>query len=115
MKINEPVTHSLYTDADAGWVTSVSPNGKTIEVEFAKQTLLNGVNSGQPDALNFTIGGFLGHTGGRQRWSVERDENPRKSKFTLRKNGQWKLVGSSTKSPGNVLEPGHDPYYDFNF
>ena len=115
MNINDPVTHTIYTDADAGWVSKVSPNGKTIEVEFAKQTLLNHANSGLPDALVFSPGGFVGHVSGDQRWRIERTENPRKSKFTLRKNGQWKLAGIPTTSPGGSLNPGHHPYYDFNF
>jgi len=115
MKLNDPVTYTIYSDSDAGWVSKVSPNGKTIEVEFAKQTLLNKPNSGEPDALGFVPGGFVGHTYGEQRWQIERAENPAKSKFTLRKNGQWKIAGHPTKSPGCVLRPGHSPHYDFNF
>ena len=115
MKINDPVTYIVYTDADAGWVSKVSASGKTIEVEFAEQTLLNGPNSGEPDALHFSPGGFVGHVSGNQRWKIERASNPKKLKFTLRKNGVWKIAGHSTKSPGCVLFRGHNPYYDFNF
>ena len=115
MQINDPVTYIVYTDADTGWVSKVSPNGKTIEVEFAKQTLLNGANSGEPDALKFSPGGFCGHVHGDQRWKIERAENPSVMKFTLRKNGQWKIAKHPTKSPGCVLVKGHRPYYDFNF
>lgn len=56
MKLNDPVTFTIHTDSKAGWVTYVSPNGKTVEVEYAHQTLLNGPNSGEPDALQFTAG-----------------------------------------------------------
>jgi hypothetical protein len=115
MKVNDEVTYVLYTDADAGWVSKVSPNGKTIEVELGSKTLLNGVNSGEPDALHFSPGGFMGHVSGVQRWKVEREENPITLKFTLRKTGQWKLAKSSTKSQGCELIAGHSPYYDFNF
>jgi hypothetical protein len=115
MKLNDPVTYTIFTDAKAGWVSKVSPNGKTIEVEFAEQTLLNHAGSGIPDALVFTPGGFVGHTYGNQRWLVERAEKPARAKFTLRKNGQWKYAGHPTNSPGCVLRPGHNPYYDFNF
>ena len=115
MKINDPVTYTVYSDSDAGWVSKVSPNGKTVEVEFAKQTLLNKPNSGEPDALRFSPGGFCGHTSGEQRWKIERAEKPSKTKFTLRKNGAWKRAGHPTKSPGCSLGPGHSPYYDFNF
>ena len=115
MKLNDPVTFTIYTDSKAGWVTHVSPNGKTVEVEYAQQTLLNGPDSGEPDALQFNAGGFLGSTSGKQRWKIERDEHPVKEKFTLRKNGVWKEAGHPTKSPGCVLTAGHHPYYDYNF
>lgn len=115
MKLNDPVTFTIYTDSKVGWVTKVSPNGKTIEVEYALQTLLNGPNSGEQDALQFSPGGFMGHVSGTQRWKIERDESPVREKFTLRKNGQWKVSGHATKSPGCVLTSGHYPYYDFNF
>lgn len=114
-KVGDPVTYVVYTDADAGWVSKVSPNGKTIEVEFARQTLLNGANSGEPDALHFSPGGFCGHVSGEQRWKIERQDNPKVSKFTLRKSGMWKIAGHATNSPGCVLFSGHRPYYDFNF
>lgn len=115
MKVNDPVTYTIHSDSKAGWVNKVSPGGKTVEVEFAKQTLANGANSGEPDALQFSAGGFLGHTSGTQRWLIERDEFPIKEKFTLRKNRQWKIAGHPTKSPGCVLKEGHSPHYNFNF
>jgi len=115
MNINDPVTYTTYTDSEAGWVSSVSPNSKTIVVEFAEATLLNGANSGEPDALHFSVGGFCGHTSGVQRWKLERSPSPKKCKFTLRKNGIWKIAGHPTNSPGCILRTGHNHYYDFNF
>lgn len=115
LNIGDEVTHVLWTDAKAGWVKSVSKSGKTVTVELANQTLLNGVNSGELDALKFSPGGFCGHTSGSQRWKIERADKPSTMKFTLRTNGQWKAAKTSTKSPGNVLCKGHNPYYDFNF
>ena len=115
LNVGDPVTYTIYTDSECGWVDEVSRNGKTVVVEFAKQTLLNGVNSKEPDALHFSPGGFVGHTSGQQRWKIERAASPRKLKFTLRKSGQWKIVGHGTKSPGCVLNKGHYPHYDFNF
>lgn len=115
MNINDPVTYTSYTDSHAGWVTKVSPNGKTVEVELAEATLLNGPNSGEPDALTFSPGGFCGHVSGTQRWKIERATNPARLKFTLRKNNMWKIAKHGTKSPGCVLHKGHSHYYDFNF
>jgi hypothetical protein len=115
MNVNDPVTYTTYTDGDAGWVTKVSSSGKTIEVEFATATLLNGPNSGEPDSLHFSPGGFCGHMSGVQRWKLERNPSGKKLKFTLRNNGQWKIAGHPTKSPGCVLRSGHHHYYDYNF
>ena len=115
LEVGDEVTYTIYTDSDCGWVREVSPNGKTVLVEMADQKLLNGVNSGEPDALKFHAGGFCGHTEGDQRWKITRAESPKVLKFTLRVNGQWKIAGHATKSPGCVLRPGHHPHYDFNF
>lgn len=115
MNINDPVTYTSYSDGQAGWVTKVSPNGKTVEVEFAEATLLNGPNSGEPDALHFSPGGFCGHMSGTQRWKLERSPNSKPVKFTKRKNGIWKIAGHPTNSPGCVLRTGHSHYYDYNF
>ena len=115
LQVGDPVTYTIYTDSDCGWVSEVSPNGKTVIVEFAHQELLNGANSGEPDALHCSPGGFCGHTSGTQRWKIERVAQPRKSKFTLRKSGQWKIAGHGPNSPGCILRKGHSPYYDFNF
>jgi len=116
--IGDPATHTGHTDSKAVDVIDVSPNGKTIKVRYCKQELLNGANSGEPDALVCTAGGFCGHTEGRQRWSVEADPDGCIDKFTLRRRGSkwvWKLAGAGTNQPGNTLNRGHHPHYDFNF
>ena len=115
LQVGDPVTYTVYTDRDCGWVSEVSPNGKTVLVEFADQTLLNGANSGEPDGLEFSPGGFCGHTSGEQRWEIKRAKNPKVMKFTLRNTGYWKHATHPSKSPGCILTPGHHPHYDFNF
>ncbi len=118
LAIGEGGTHTTYTDANAGYVEAISPNGKTAMVRMAKQTLLNGCNSGEPDALVRHPGGFAGHVEGTQRWAVEANPDGHLEKFTLRKSGAfwiWKLAGSATREPGNSLTKGHHPQYDFNF
>lgn len=116
-KVGDKATHTIYTDARAGYITKVSPNGKTVEFVEAKATLLNGANSSEPDALTFSPGGFVGHTEGIQRWDVAAApiEGMKPLKFSLRGNGRWKIAGGSAHSPGNSLKPGHYPYYDHNF
>ena len=56
-----------WSDVHAYTVVGVSASGKSFEIQRDKATLLNGVNSGEPDALRFQAGGFCGHTSGRQR------------------------------------------------
>lgn len=111
----DEATFILWTDAKAGWIKAVSADGKMVVFEFGDQKLLNGCNSGEPDALQCTAGGFCGHVSGKQRWSVTRSESPRTETFRLRKNGRWLRAGQSMYAPGGNLILGHAPYYDFNF
>lgn len=115
-KVGDKTTHTLHTDSHAGYIISVSPNGKTLVFGRAEAKLLNGANSGKPDALGFSPGGFVGHTSGAQSWDVaDKPMDGYRDKFTLRKTGKWKIAGANTYSPGNSLNPGHHPHYDFNF
>lgn len=115
-KVGDKATHTLHTDSHAGYIVHVSPNGKTVLFARAEATLLNGPNSGEPDALHFSPGGFAGHTSGAQRWKVaEKPMEGHRVKFTLRGNGRWKITGGGTYTPGNTLTAGHHPHYDYNF
>lgn len=115
-KVGDKATHTLHTDSHAGYIVSVSPNGKTVIFARAEAKLLNGANSGAPDALEFSPGGFVGHTSGTQRWEVaEVPMEGYRDKFTLRSNGRWKVSGGGTFTPGNTLKAGHAPHYDFNY
>ncbi len=114
-KVGDEATFRVYTDAHAGYIVAVSKSGKRVTFQAGNQKLLNGSGSGEPDALTFTPGGFIGHTEGKQRWSVEADPDGQKTVFTYRGNGVWKQVGHRTGSPGCSLKRGHHPYYDFNF
>jgi hypothetical protein len=114
-QIGDAVSHRTWTDIKAGFIVAVSKSGKTVTFQAAKQELLNGPDSGEPDALEVCIGGFFAHTSGRQRYAVSADTTGYKQKFTLRSNGHWKAARSSSHSIGNVLIYGHHPYYDYNF
>lgn len=109
---------NVTTPPPAATVIKVSPNGRTVIVRYCEQKLLNGSNSGHPEALTFTPGGFCGHVEGRQIWKVTSDPAGATAKFSLRKVGpywRWKLAGTTAASQGNTLKPGHRPHYDFNF
>ena len=119
-KIGDKATHTVYSDSHAGYIVKVSKSGKKVWFCRADAKLVNGVNSGEPDALEFSPGGFCGHTSGFQRWQIaETPRNERPTCFTLRtkQNGEqvWKLVGHGTYSPGSCLNGGHHHHYDFNF
>lgn len=114
------VTMNQYSDRHAGTVVKVSDSGKTVLVQRDKATLLNGFNSGEPDALTFSPGGFCGHTEGTQRHSYEPDPNGAITKYTLRtlRGGKtcYKPAGYRTNSPGGTLTLGERvEHYDFNF
>lgn len=132
LNVGDGVTHTGYTDANAGHVVKVSKNGKTVMVQAAKQELLNGMKSGEADALTFTPGGFCGHTEGTQRWKVEPNPEGHLEKFTLRTiqgteydheqrkrvpvtRYVWKKAGSRTREAGNTIRMGCRPHYDYNF
>jgi len=116
-KVGDKATHTLHTDSKAGYIVKVSPNGKTVWFAEADAKLLNGPNSGEPDALTFSPGGFVGHTSGTQRWEVAPapPAGDHGLKFTLRSNNRWKVSGGGTYTPGNTLSAGHYPHYDYNF
>ena len=85
-------------------------SAKTIEVRPMKATLLNGFKSGEPDALQFSPGGFCGHTSGVQRYSFESNPAATVSRIRLSKKG-WKSAS------GFRFKLGTAPYkhYDYNF
>jgi hypothetical protein len=106
------------TDTKAGTVVKVNKTGKTVWVVEDKVKLLNGVDSGEPDALKFYPGGFLGHTSGRQRYEFSPgDGEPRA--FSLRSStGRHKLKGTSINGSMSVwgnLSPGRAYHYDYNY
>lgn len=113
----DAITVNHYSDRTTARVIKRTP--KSIIVRACKQTLLNGANSGEADALTMVPGGFSAITYGDQRWSVEDDENGVEQKYTLRtlRNGStvWKLAGWATRSPGGTISEGHHPHYDFSF
>jgi len=101
-----------WSDIKAFTVVSVNAKGTVAVLQRDTATLLNGVDSGEPDALKFFRGGFVGHITGRQRYAYERDANGEKVRVSLRKNGEWRVSGAH----GARVEFGdRSEHYDFNF
>ena len=85
----------------------VGKTAKTLKVQEDTQTLLNGVSSGEQDALTFNQGGFSGHAEGTQRYAYSVNPNSAVRTARLTKAG-WILDGK------HVIE-GRSGFYDFNF
>lgn len=105
--VGEGATCHGYSDARAYTVIAVT--AKSVTLRRDKATLMNGVNSGAPDALSFSAGGFCGHTSGTQRYEYAQDEAGGTVTARLRKNGKWVTTG------GERVTTGRGEYYDFNF
>jgi hypothetical protein len=101
-----------YSDSRAYTVVKVSASGKKVTLQRDKAALLNGVNSGEQDALQFSPGGFCGHTSGTQRYSYEKDTNGQTLSATFRKNGKWVVSGTTSE---RVSLDKRSEHYDFNF
>ena len=107
-KAGDGCTVCGYSDNKAHTVISVSPSGKTIWIRRDKATLLNGANSGEPDALRCYPGGFAAHFEGTQRYSYEPDETATVYACRNTKRG-WK------HPHGGRIITGRHEHYDFNF
>ncbi|MDP2361964.1 MAG: hypothetical protein Q8O14_14640 [bacterium] len=114
VQAGDPVTRSGYSDCHAGYVFQINKTRTKLAMQDGDARLLNGANSGEPDALVFSPGGFCGHTSGTQRWEIKPSDLARVTVFTLRKNGRWIETGSTLKQ-GHPLCAGHHHHHDFNF
>lgn len=111
-EVGDGATYCGWSDRKAG--TIVEASAKKVTWQRDKATLLNGVNSGEDDALDFAAGGFFGHTSGAQRYEYEADTEAGTIVFTLRQNGRWVRKGCG-KNDRAVLVAGRSEHYDFNF
>lgn len=119
-EVGGPATYIVASDAHACTVIAVDRKVTRVTLRRDKATLVNGVESGEPDALKFTPGGFCGHTSGVQRHTYEPDPNGVEYVVTrrVRKNGDvtWKQVGHATTAPGlSAHFRCRNEHYDFNY
>jgi hypothetical protein len=107
-----------YSDVYCGTIISRSKDGKRLKVRTGIATLLNGVESGEADALTFSPGGFVGHTEGVQRYSYEDDPNGSITEFSYRpKSGYYCQKGSKGPFSGGLrlILGGYYHKHDYNF
>jgi hypothetical protein len=110
--VGQGCTKIGYTDRTAFRVIKVDPKGRWALVQEDTAKLLNGCNSGEPDALQFAAGGFVGHTSGTQRWQLDANPEGAVERISLRKDGTWK--GKGPHGERFRLDV-HFHHYDFNF
>lgn len=110
-------THG-YSDSHAHTIIAVAKSGKRITLQRDRATLLNGGNSGEPDALHFEIGGFCAHVTGKQRYQIEPDPQGTTDDYSLRVykgKSYWVRVGESAKGGMRCTIGERYEHYDFNF
>lgn len=115
-KVGEGATFLIYTDAHAGTIIKTTKTTVLWQRDSAK--LLNGPDSGEPDALKVCPGGFAAHVSGSQRYAYERDSEGQIRKFTRRvckRTGSvsYKLAGH--RGSGCSLHSGRHERYDYNY
>jgi hypothetical protein len=114
IQVGARVCFGGYTDVYPA--TVISRTEKRLVVREDKGELLNGANSGEPDAMKCYPGGFAAHFEGKQRWDIQEDPNGRTVTFTWReKAGKWAMKGSDPKTQGGKLMEGWRKFHDFNF
>ena len=117
-KVGDGATVYYWSDVESHTVVRVSKSGQTAWIQRDKTTLLNGCNSGEPDALTFTPGGFVGHTSGVQRYAISPDPEGEILRISLRKKGKfagtWRTAGNNSGA-ARVRIGIRDEHYDFNF
>jgi len=123
-KIGDGATLCSFSDKYACTVIAVT--AKTVTVQRDEAKLLNGMNSGQPDALVCHPGGFCGHVDGKQRYKYTRNENGYTVVCRMKKKPAklWKpdnngvygdVYEAAFTGNGQTLIPGRHEHYDFNF
>jgi len=99
-----------YTNVTPYTVSWISPNGNTMRISKCFTKLLNGVNSGETDALVVMLDRFAEqHIEGIQRWAIYTDLVKSSITVTARltKHGWISQMGK--------VKPMWGMYYDFNF
>jgi hypothetical protein len=87
--------------------TVIRVTTRTIIIQRDMAILLNGVNSGEPDALQLGEGGRVG---GAQRWEYQSDPEGYLERVTQRQDGSWRVARSNL-----IVMPGRSEFFDFNY
>jgi len=107
-----------YSDVYCGTIIKRSKDGKRLKVRMGQAKLINGFDSGEPDALTCDVGGFCGHVEGRQRYEMSDDPNGSVYEFSYRpKSGYFVQKGSKGPFTGGfrLILGGMVHKHDYNF
>lgn len=115
--IGDGVSWAHGSDTLSGTVSRITSGAIFVREDSAQ--LLNGVESGAADALQFSPGGFVGHTSGSQRYAFTPGDGP-EIKFTARRalDGAFKESGTSARGSmrgWGILFHGRVKFHDWNF
>lgn len=123
-KVGDGATICGYSDHAAYTVIKTTPQSITLQRD--KVTLLNGLDSGESDALVMHPGGFTGHVDGIQRYAYEPDPNGSICVARMTKNTRRAWIKQEDGSHTEVIHvnfrngcstvfPGRREHYDYNF
>lgn len=105
----------------------LSRTARKLTMRRLKATLINHMNSDEPDKLVAHPGGFMAHVEGQQRYSYESDPDGRVVSAFAQKRLAKKFLGRGRdgheqhewhvwfKADGNTVIPGAHEHYDYNF
>lgn len=108
-KVGDGVTLTGYSDSYPFTVIRIV-SARCMIIQEDNATLLNGTGSDAPDKLQFSPGGFFGHTSGKQRYTYAPNPKGHIETVRLTKRG-WKATGKH----GKRMSAGRSKYYDYNF
>jgi hypothetical protein len=108
LTVGQGATICLWSDRKA--YTVIRRTRTRAWLQRDRATLINGLGSGEPDALQFAPGGFMGHTSGQQRYAYSPDPEGRVEVASMRKDGSWRMCGT-----GSRVIAGRHEHYDYNF
>jgi hypothetical protein len=95
----------IYTDVEPCTVVARTAKTVTVRIDTAEAT----------KAPEMIPGGFAAVVTELAEWAISENPNGRLLTFSLRKGGNWKLQGTSSRETGNCLYAGWRKFYDYGF